>query len=598
MPVPNTFANATATIPLSQLDANFATTITLGNTAIQLGNTVTTLNNMTLANVTVTSGNVTLTNVTVTTANVTTANIGTEIVTTSQTLNYGTANGVVYLNASKVSTTGTALVFDGTNLGVGASSPAATLDVQVALPSAQVKATTGTNRVWMRVNNTGGDFYFGRENSAGNSFGVTAYSSLLWSQGAYPMVFATDNTEKMRLDSAGNLGLGVTPSPWNSNWKALDVGARSAFANNGSGNSTDIWHNGYANASGDAIYKVTAAASFYRLEGGAFKWFQAASGTAGNAITFTQAMTLDASGNLGIGTASPARKLDVVSTAYAANQIGGLRLNNTISAAGALFDVLLGLDGSGIPYGSLRTGNDGNSYMTFATGSGPTERARITSGGIFLINTNASPGNGNEKLGISSSGDGIWIDATAGSGGTGIVIDRTASDGDLINFLQAGAQEGVISVSGTTVTYGGGHLARWSQLPNNEDPSTLLKGTVLSNLDEMCEWGEEANEQLNKTKVSDVEGDPNVAGVFVSTSPSEEGLLDFFCAMTGDMIIRIAQGVTVQRGDLLMSAGDGTAKPQGDDIIRSKTVAKVTSTHVTCTYEDGSYCVPCVLMAC
>jgi hypothetical protein len=62
-------------------------------------------------------------------------------------------------------------------------------------------------------------------------------------------------------------------------------------------------------------------------------------------------------------------------------------------------------------------------------------------------------------------------------------------------------------------------------------------------------------------------------------------------AMTGDMIIRIAQGVTVR-------GGDGTAKPQGDDIVRSKTIAKVTSTHVTCTYEDGSYCVPCVLMAC
>ena len=58
MPVPNIFANATSTIPLSQLDANFATTVTLGNTAIQLGNTVTTLNNMTLANVTITSGSV------------------------------------------------------------------------------------------------------------------------------------------------------------------------------------------------------------------------------------------------------------------------------------------------------------------------------------------------------------------------------------------------------------------------------------------------------------------------------------------------------------------------------------------------------------
>lgn len=55
MAVPYTFATATSAIPLSQLDSNFATTITLGNTAIQLGNTVTTLNNMTLANVTISS---------------------------------------------------------------------------------------------------------------------------------------------------------------------------------------------------------------------------------------------------------------------------------------------------------------------------------------------------------------------------------------------------------------------------------------------------------------------------------------------------------------------------------------------------------------
>ena len=55
MPVPNTFANATTTIPLSDLDNNFATPITIGNTAVQLGNTVTTLNNMTLANVTISS---------------------------------------------------------------------------------------------------------------------------------------------------------------------------------------------------------------------------------------------------------------------------------------------------------------------------------------------------------------------------------------------------------------------------------------------------------------------------------------------------------------------------------------------------------------
>jgi hypothetical protein len=213
------------------------------------------------------------------------------------------------------------------------------------------------------------------------------------------------------------------------------------------------------------------------------------------------------------------------------------------------------------------------------------------------IGFGCTPDGNVSTVGVQTGGSAGWVIATR-NGNAPLFVNRGVDDGDLVQFFQANTLEGAISVSGTTVTYGGGHLARWSQLPNEQDPSGLLKGTVLSNLDEMCEWGEEDNEQLNKTKVSDVESDPNVAGVFVSTSFSDDGPLDFFVAMTGDMIIRIKQGVTVQRGDLLMSAGDGTAKPQDDDIIRSKTIAKVTSTHVTCTYDDGSYCVPCVLMAC
>ena len=111
MAVPYTFGTATAAIPLSNLDSNFATPITLGNTAIQLGNTVTTLNNMTLANVTVSSGSVTLTNIAVTTANVTTANIGTAVITTANvttanisgttTLTNLTASTALALDASK-----------------------------------------------------------------------------------------------------------------------------------------------------------------------------------------------------------------------------------------------------------------------------------------------------------------------------------------------------------------------------------------------------------------------------------------------------------------------------------------------------------------
>lgn len=98
MAVPNTFANATTSIPLSQLDQNFATAITLGNTAIQLGNTVTTLNNMTLANVTVSSGNVTVTSLSG-------ALNGTVGATTPNTGAFTTVNATTYLRATG-STTG------------------------------------------------------------------------------------------------------------------------------------------------------------------------------------------------------------------------------------------------------------------------------------------------------------------------------------------------------------------------------------------------------------------------------------------------------------------------------------------------------------
>jgi hypothetical protein len=199
-------------------------------------------------------------------------------------------------------------------------------------------------------------------------------------------------------------------------------------------------------------------------------------------------------------------------------------------------------------------------------------------------------------------------------------------DGQVIGIYSAGTREGDISVSGTTVSYNGGHLSRWSQLTDNTKDESIVKGTVMTNLDQMAVWHHEAvaaqdavlddegniateaveakdaytedNEQLNCMAVSSVEGDLNVAGVFVNWDNDDDKFNDMNIAMTGDMVIRIAQGTTVQRGDLLMSAGDGTAKPQGDDIVRSKTIAKVTSINVSHTYDDGSYLVPCVLMAC
>jgi hypothetical protein len=234
------------------------------------------------------------------------------------------------------------------------------------------------------------------------------------------------------------------------------------------------------------------------------------------------------------------------------------------------------------------------------SGDGGAERGRFDGSGNLLVGQSSTdtPGAGNNTVGIAARADGriyassvtpAWFNVT--------------SDGTIVSLRSAGTLEGSISVSGTTVSYNGGHLSRWAQTTTPKD-ELLVKGTVLSNLDEMnvyvdADGNPVENEQLNKVKVSDVEGDPNVAGVFVNWEHDEDHNVDEInMAMTGDMIIRIAAGTTVQRGDLLMSAGNGTAKPQGDDIVRSKTIAKVTSTHVTCTYADGSFCVPCVLMAC
>jgi hypothetical protein len=242
-------------------------------------------------------------------------------------------------------------------------------------------------------------------------------------------------------------------------------------------------------------------------------------------------------------------------------------------------------------------GSAGNS-LVFQTEF--TERMRIDSSGNLLVNKTASNTStvgfqfivGDNKLAVGASD------------GASAFFNRNTNDGQIVQLAQDGTVEGTISVSGTTVSYNGGHLSRWAQLTTPKDDTPLFKGTVMSNLNEMnvyvdADGNTVDNEQLNKVKVSDVEGDANVAGVFVNWEYDEAHQVDEInMAMTGDMIIRIAQGTTVARGDLLMSAGDGTAKPQGDDIVRSKTIAKVTSTHVTCTYDDGSYCVPCVLMAC
>lgn len=264
---------------------------------------------------------------------------------------------------------------------------------------------------------------------------------------------------------------------------------------------------------------------------------------------------------------------------------------------------------------------DGGTNRNLSFETGTTERMRLSSGGNFLIgSTNTTPAQSN-IAGAFSMRPSAQLEVSSNDTQT-CFFNRT-TDGTVVNIIQGGSTEGTISVSGSNVSYNGGHLARYSRLKNDKKDTSILKGTVMTNLDEMVVWSHkdvlwtkedeppegvsigdvkksaytEDNEQLNKMAVSSVEGDVNVSGVFVNWD-NDDDFNDMNIAMTGDMVIRIAKGTTVARGDLLMSAGDGTAKPQGDDIVRSKTIAKVTSTNVSHTYDDGTYLVPCVLMAC
>lgn len=315
----------------------------------------------------------------------------------------------------------------------------------------------------------------------------------------------------------------------------------------------------------------------------------------GNLTVDTDALFVDATNNrVGINKASPTEALDVVGTIAAT---GGFIDTGADSTASSV--ILQGFRaGDGIQTGGavrIRANGSGTgdaTVMIFDTDT--TEAMRIDGSQIVMIGTNDTSPTSNNVTGVAMDGGTF----SANSDATFHRIGRR-QDGNVFGFYSAGNLEGTISISGTTTSYNGGHLARWSQTADSTRIAGLLKGTVLTNLDQMAVWGSEENEQLNCMAVSTVEGDPNVAGVFVNWDDDDDVFTsDMNVAMTGDMVIRIAAGTTVQRGDLLMSAGDGTAKPQGDDIVRAKTIAKVTSTHVSHTYEDGSYAVPCVLMAC
>ena len=176
----------------------------------------------------------------------------------------------------------------------------------------------------------------------------------------------------MRLDASGNLGLGVTPSAWGSTWRAQQFSSWGAVAvETSSTGELSVSNNTYASAVSTFRYIGSFPATNYRQANGAHAWLTAPSGTAGNAISFSQVMTLDASGNLQLGaTSGSGNRLNVVGT-------GGIRVNED----GASTKVItIRSDYAGIDPSVMVSSNHG---LLFGTNN--TERARITSGGDLLV---------------------------------------------------------------------------------------------------------------------------------------------------------------------------------------------------------------------
>lgn len=259
------------------------------------------------------------------------------------------------------------------NVGIGTTSPGSKLDVRLGSTTQFVRvqgATSGSSNLVLQGDvGSGPAFWFSAKTAAAGG-----YLAIGGNGGSEPAAGA------LNIDGSGNLGVGVTPSVWGSNFKAIESAAPSAFAISAANiNGLSLLSNAYADNS-NWRYTTTGTAARYAVNTNIHQWFVAPSGTAGNAISWTQAMTLDSSGQLMVKTTSASG--------------GGI----TVGAGGLVYArsaddgsvISIGADNGGGSYLTAYKSTGGTLVFVTADGSGNnTERARIDAAGNVGIGTSS-----------------------------------------------------------------------------------------------------------------------------------------------------------------------------------------------------------------
>jgi len=262
------------------------------------------------------------------------------------------------------------------------------------------------------------------------------------------------------LNASGNLGLGVTPSAWWNGFNAIQLGTNApAFLLGRTDNQPQV-HIG-ANAFFDGTnwkYVATAASARYQTSGAEHQWHSAASGTAGNNITFTQAMTLDADGRLALGATGILGTSNRASFVNSTSAKGVLALQSTSTSGYSAIELY---DSGGTQQGAMGWGNASvavtgaaSAAYLYSTGAitflagGTTERARITSGGEFLVGKTINTVSA--EVGCNIRADGV-ISAVCSSSTDAFNSYYLYSTGAAAFRFYVGAN-GVINATNTAIT--------------------------------------------------------------------------------------------------------------------------------------------------